>query len=349
MSDIEGQCLETAPSICSDLDQEVASQVRSLSSIDFIQRQGHTHKTAMNGNSEFKGFLPGRQRPPHHQYGHSSQQQSTRPPPVPPLKREPSTHQWSFDMSESVSGDTGSPRKEKSVSEVPVISLRSKPSTTGNNGQAGDDDIDVQRNMADEDPVDEGDRTPLDKTKKSRPYSRERKKRKSRRRKDSESLAMQDVASAKTEPQMTESLDYASTSMEPVQESRRQSRTRKQRPEASSMQSTGTYTIEGGENPAFSDTETQDRVVLRRDNVQQPQAPTSSRDTLQTAMPVTEDEAEASNHADFEVQHESTMSLATQKSRSMHAATVCNSAMNSETRRLVNQVSKMIRMICINY
>ena len=337
MSDIEEQCLQTAPSTCSDLDQDITSQVRSLSSIDFIQRQGHAHKTTMSENPDYKGFLPGRQRPPHHHFGRSSREENTRPPPAPPLKREPSTQQWSFEMSESASGDTGSPRKEKR--DIPVFSLALGSSTTGNENQvAGDDE---QRNTADEDPADDRDQMPLEKPKKL--HSREGKKRKSRRNKELENLAMQDVSVAQPHAQRTEPVDYASTSVQPVREPRKQSR--KQRSETSLVQSTDTYTIEGRENPAFKGTEAMDNVARRRGDVQQSRAPTSSQDTIRTTKSVSEDEGEISNQVDGQVQHQSTASLMNPKCRSVHAATVHNSAMNSETRRLINQVSMMTRMM----
>lgn len=330
MSDIEEQCLQTAPSTCSEVDQDTTPAVHSISSIDFVQQQGHSHKTTMSGSSGYKSFLPGHQRPPHHHFGHGSQEEHGKPPPVPPLKRESSTHQWSFDMSESVSGDTGSPRKEKS--DVPVFSLVSR--------QAGGGDS-VQRSTAEEDPVDEGDRTPLEK-----PQKTHSKRKKSRRSKKSENLAMQDVTLAQTRSPMTEPVEYAPTSMAPVRESK--TRSQKNRAEAaSSIQSTGTYTVEGEENPAFDGAETMDSVTRKKGDVQQSLAPTSSRDTVGTAVSVSEAEVGDSNHVGG---HNRRPSLDSQfpKYRSVHGVTLNSGAMSSETRRLINQVSMIIIIMIMN-
>ncbi|KAK7112164.1 hypothetical protein V1264_011657 [Littorina saxatilis] len=312
MSDVEGRCLQTAPSITSDGEQDVSVGVRSLSSIHFHQHQGH--KATMSGDRNYSGFLPGYQRPPHHRVGHGDHQDSTRPPPA-PLKREQSTHEWSLTESQSQSAGDGSAMKEDR--DIPVFSLSSGsrlPRSDSHFSNGTEQREEPEQNFA------EGDQTPLEGSRKAR--SKDRKKKKSRRSKESGEMAMQDM-----NPQAALS--------GPEEYSNLRKDRRKKHPEASSMQSTGTYTIDtGAENPAYERTEAVDNTVRMRKQVQLP----IGRDSLGVIDSATEDETESNNHVDIsQAQRESSDTMMTQRSVTMNAATIGHSAMTSEGRRVINQ------------
>ncbi|XP_076450410.1 transient receptor potential cation channel subfamily M member-like 2 [Babylonia areolata] len=341
MSDTEQKCLRTAPSICSDQESEAAPGICSLSSVDFVQR----HKQTM---SEDLGFHPGQQRPPHHQqrYGHQesigSHQDDSRPPGA-SSRPAPDTHQWSFDASESQSGDTSSPRKGNE--DIPTFSVGA---VTRNSRSETDSLYDeMQKRLMGEDPV-TGDQIPLQKMKRSK--LKEDRRRRDRRGREEEDT--QDVTG--TGSQSAEAADSFSEHL--PKESRKKRGSRKQRREASSTQSTGTRTREiGFQNPAFDNTDGSALETSERQQASNPSSssttqrtserekttnPASSKYTGGTATAVV-DGQEEDNDNGFRNggTHQSSDTFMSQRScRSVHTATLRKqSLMSSETRRNINR------------
>ena len=123
MSDIEAECLKTTPGVFSDVETEPLSPnnsgVRSVSSIDFVHttqvRKLKPKPKNMQGDSGYAGFMPGQQKPPHHD-GRRMSQINENPR---PLKRQ-SSAEFNVDLSES--SEAGSPRRRE-PSIVPRFSV----------------------------------------------------------------------------------------------------------------------------------------------------------------------------------------------------------------------------------
>ncbi|KAL8607328.1 hypothetical protein ACOMHN_039478 [Nucella lapillus] len=348
MSDTEQKCLQTAPSICSDQGSEAAATgVRSLSSIDFVHRQ----KRAMSEDPNFRGFQPGQQSPPHHHpHAHLNSGFEDDPrPPVPPSKRAPDTHPWSFDASGSQSGDTSSPRKESE--DIPMISVGAK--TRPPRSEVDSLYEEMQRGVTGEDPFG-GDKTPLQKPKKSK--SKEQRRKKNHRGRDSDNA--QDVTF--TYSQSNEQVDSVSEPAPKEPRSKRSSKTQQQHQTAS--QSTEKYTIRTERSKGFENPDSVDGGVRKTIERQQASNPSTSGhsqrkertsrsggDSDDAPTTGTDDDDEEEDDEDEEGDdqlmgglggmHQSADTFSSEFSRqSMHTATLQKqSVMSSETRRNINQ------------
>jgi hypothetical protein len=70
----------------------------------------------MDDDAGFRGFRAGQHRPPHHSVTQSNRD-GDKPPE--PLRKKP-IHQWSVDLSEAGSGDTGTPRNDNGIPWISV-------------------------------------------------------------------------------------------------------------------------------------------------------------------------------------------------------------------------------------
>lgn len=254
MSDIEARCLKTTSSICSDVDQDTALGVRSVSSINFMHHHLDSRQTTptMNSDSGFTNLRTGQQKPPHYHRRNDDQDDGK---PLEPLKKQP-LHPWSFDPSEFASGDARSPKINSH--DIVQFSVTGTPPRSDSSKRLLQDDV-----IREDDEME---------TRYKNARSKDRKKKKHHRKKQHEnesevSLGMHEVGTSYSRSQ-SEQPGFVALRTGQKHKSKRQSQQSSKKPHDYSSESAVAY-IGGNENPAYDRTETSERTYMQNEYQEQ--------------------------------------------------------------------------------